>query len=91
MVKVKHTFTPKEAAGIAGEFRTAARKIRSEATDLRAIKNSLEGSWDGLSRIKFFLDYLPMLTKLTSYASWLDTQANKIQRMKVTEYRWEWR
>lgn len=91
LVKVAYQATPPEARGIANEFRAAAGKIQNQAAALRKIKGNLDSSWEGKSKISFINEYTPVISSLDSYASWLNQQAGRIERMTVTMYRWEYR
>lgn len=83
-IRVPRTFTPPEAYAIAAQFQAQAKHVRDLANQLRKVKTTLDATWEGNSKNRFSSGYEPEISKMDSFADWLEEMANQIERIKVT-------
>lgn len=70
---------------IAVKIKINAGIARSLAQELRLNKSKLDSSWDGVSKGYFMSELGPLISRLESYASWLEDQAREIEAIEVVE------
>ncbi len=83
-ILVPETIVPPEAYGIAAAFRSEARRVRELAAQNRSTKGTLDGTWQGNSKIRFSGDFEPRITDLDNYANSLEDKARQIENIRVT-------
>jgi len=83
-IRVPRTFVPSEAYAIAAGFRAEAARVRGLSQQLSGIGGTLDSSWEGNAKNRFFGIFRPEPGNTESYAAWLDAQARNIERMTVT-------
>ncbi len=83
------TFVPPEAVALGDHFRKAAKQLRAGGSDFRGVSTELAGSWAGLSRERFMLDFGSRPGRLESAAEWAETMAGQLERIEVTVWETE--
>lgn len=83
-IRIKKTFVPPEAYGIAAQFQAQANRVRDLASQLRKVKSTLDATWEGNSKNRFSSGYEPEVSKMDNFADWLEDKANQIERITVT-------
>lgn len=86
-ILVPVTIVPPEAHAIAESFRKEANRVRELASQSRKIKGTLDGSWQGISKNKFSIDFDPKISQLDNYANSLEEKARQIENIHVTVMR----
>ena len=89
-VKRAHTFVPSEARSIAASWRQLAHEIAALATSLRGLGGDLQGTWEGNSAQRFLGEYHPEPGNTDSSANLLNSLANEVESITVTEWETVW-
>jgi WXG100 family type VII secretion target len=84
IIKKPKTFTPPEAYQIAAKFRRQASHVRGLARQLREVQSTLDSTWEGNSKNRFSSRYNPEISKMDSFAEWLEERAGHIEGITVT-------
>jgi WXG100 family type VII secretion target len=74
---------PEEANRVAAQYRAAAAQIHQVWEQTRSVGDSLQGSWIGTAKEKFFLQYEPVRDELYRYADALEDMAREIASIQV--------
>jgi uncharacterized protein YukE len=88
-VPVSKTFIPKEAHGIAAKYEKVAKELREIADQVNQLMNSLENSWEGNAKQRFFADYGSEVNNLRATADFCSECGKKIWSMTVTTTEWK--
>ena len=83
-ILVPRTFIPKEAESIASRFAKIASDLDAIANQVNGIAGSLENSWEGKSKNKFFADFNGAPANLRAVADYCRDCRNRIKNMSVT-------
>ena len=83
-IRVPRTFIPPEAHSIANNFRQTASEVRRLAGQLNEIGNTLNATWEGRSKNNFMGEFNPEPGNLNSFADYLESCAQNVERMTVT-------
>ena len=78
------TYTPGELHGIAHQFRAAANTCRTLASRIRASLGSLDSTWAGNARNRFFAEHGDMAQRLEGLAAYYSDLAGQIDSMTVS-------
>ncbi|RME57022.1 WXG100 family type VII secretion target [Candidatus Parcubacteria bacterium] len=84
IIRVPKRITPPEAHAIAAQFRGQANHMRSLAAQLRQIKAQLDATWEGNSKNRFSGEFEPEISKMDTFADWLEAKASQIESIVVT-------
>lgn len=88
-ILVPRTFVPKEAGSIASRYTKVARELREIADQMSHLMNSLEESWEGNAKQKYFGEYGAEPSNLRAVADFCDQCGSKIRSMSVTTMEWK--
>jgi uncharacterized protein YukE len=90
--QVRHATTsyPDREIGIGIKWRKIANEIRELAQEARALGSSLDATWEGNARVKYFAHYQPEIGNILACAETLEKLADRIEAISVTLWETSW-
>ncbi len=87
--QVQVTKVPREAMTIASRYERIAKELRDIADEMAQLMSTMEGSWEGNAKQRFFAEYGSEAARLRATADFCSACGKKIRTMTVTTTEWK--